>query len=155
MTKHHPSLCCALTERVCVLCGKKPFLVQNVKINIVFNVILFWPIQECNVCCQKCHLEQGAFCDYGESCESCQVLQLPSPSAYCYETLFYATFKRSVSNLFCSTVSFWFITKHFFYINLHLLDNLINWRWQLKRQRLYTILKESEIKLNVPYSEHA
>lgn len=41
-----------------------------------------------------------------KSCESCQVLQLPSPSAYCYETLFYAAFKRSVSNLFCKAVSF-------------------------------------------------
>lgn len=87
---------------VCVV--KKEFLVQNVKINIVFNVNLFWLIQECKVCCQKCHLEQGALCDYGESCESCQVLQLPFPSAYCYEALFY--FKGSVSNLSCSTVSF-------------------------------------------------
>lgn len=38
-----------------------------------------------------------------KSCESCQVLQLPSPSAYCYKTLFCATFKR---NLFCKAVSF-------------------------------------------------
>lgn len=35
-------------------------------INIVFNVNLFWLIQEYKVHCQKCHLEQGALCDYGE-----------------------------------------------------------------------------------------
>lgn len=103
MTKLYTSLCCELTES---LCGEKVFLVQNVKINIVFNVSLFWLLQERKVCCQKCHLEQGVLCDYGENCESCQVLQLPSPSAHCYETLFYAIFKRIVSNLFCRTVSF-------------------------------------------------
>lgn len=89
MTKLHTSFCRVLRETVCVciLCGKKPFLVHNVKINIVFNVILFWLIQDCKVCCQERHLEQGVLCDYGESCKSCQVLQLPSPSAYCYEAL--------------------------------------------------------------------
>lgn len=69
-----------------MVCGLQSLFVQNVKFSIVFNVTLFWLIQECKGALPEMPPGTGSLCDYGEICEICQVLQPPSPSVCYYAT---------------------------------------------------------------------
>lgn len=102
---------------------KKEFLVQNMKINIVFNVNLFWHLQECDACCQKCHLEQ----------EPCVIMEKAVRAArYCSYHLpqhivmkpHFMPLSKEVSPTCPAALQHVGSKQNVFYIYLHLLDDL-------------------------------